>query len=286
MNSKNLNDLIKLAIAEDIGEGDHSSMSCIPEDATGKAHLLVKEQGILSGVDVARMIFNQIDLSLEMEVLLEDGARIKNGDIAFIVSGNVLSILKSERLVLNFMQPMSGIATITCKYARRLKGLKTKLLDTRKTTPGLRIFDKMAVETGYGINHRMGLYDMIMLKDNHIAYAGGIKKAINATHAYLKKIDKKLKIEIEARNLEEIKEILEIGGIDRIMLDNFTINNTREAVRLINGKYETESSGLIKLENIREYAECGVDFISVGNLTKNIQSLDMSLKAVSTNSSC
>ena len=280
MNSKTLSELIKLAITEDIGDGDHSSISCIPENASGRAHLLIKEQGVLAGIEVAMLVFHQIDPALKLEVFLEDGAKIKNGYVAFIVSGKVLSILQSERLVLNFMQRMSGIATTTNNYVRKLEGLKTRVLDTRKTTPGLRIFEKMAVKIGGGENHRIGLFDMIMLKDNHIEFAGGIKEAINSTHAYLESIDKNLKIEIEARNLNEIREILETGRINRIMLDNFTLNDTRKAIKLINGKYETESSGGITLETIRDYAECGVDFISVGALTHQIRSLDMSLKAI------
>ncbi len=280
MNSKTLSELIKLAITEDIGDGDHSSISCIPENASGRAHLLIKEQGVLAGIEVAMLVFHQIDPALKLEVFLKDGAKIKNGYVAFIVSGKVLSILQSERLVLNFMQRMSGIATTTNNYVKKLEGLKTRVLDTRKTTPGLRIFEKMAVKTGGGENHRMGLFDMIMLKDNHIEFAGGIKEAINSTHVYLESIDKNLKIEIEARNLNEIREILETGRINRIMLDNFTLNDTRKAVELINGEYETESSGGITLETIRDYAECGVDFISVGALTHQIHSLDMSLKAI------
>ncbi|MCD6565931.1 MAG: carboxylating nicotinate-nucleotide diphosphorylase [Bacteroidales bacterium] len=280
MNPKNLSEQIKLAINEDIGDGDHSSISCIPEKTIGQAHLLVKEQGILAGINVAMMVFHQIDPALELEVFLADGAKIKNGDVAFVVSGKVLSILQSERLVLNFMQRMSGIATTTNKYVKKLEGLKTKVLDTRKTTPGLRVFEKMAVKTGGGENHRMGLFDMIMLKDNHIEFAGGIKKAINSTHTYLESIGKNLKIEIEARNLNELREILETGRINRIMLDNFTLNDTRKAIELINGKYETESSGGITLETILDYAECGVDYISVGALTHQIHSLDMSLKAL------
>jgi len=280
MNSINLSELIKLAIAEDIGNGDHSSISCIPEKTNGRAHLLIKEQGVLAGIEVAMLVFHQIDPALELEVFFEDGEEIKNGDVAFIVSGKVLSILQSERLVLNFMQRMSGIATTTNKYVKKLVGLKTRVLDTRKTTPGLRVFEKMAVKTGGGENHRMGLFDMIMLKDNHIEFAGGIKEAINSTHVYLESICKNLRIEIEARNLSEIREILETGRINRIMLDNFTLNDTRKAIELINGKYETESSGGITLETIRDYAECGVDFISVGALTHQIRSLDMSLKAI------
>ena len=280
MNSKALSEQIKLAITEDIGDGDHSSISCIPEKTSGQAHLLLKEHGVLAGIKVAILVFHQIDPTLELEVFLEDGAKIKNGDIAFIVSGKVLSILQSERLVLNFMQRMSGIATTTNKYVKKLEGLKTRVLDTRKTTPGLRVFEKMAVKTGGGENHRMGLFDMIMLKDNHIEFAGGIGEAINAAHAYLKSIGKNLRIEIEARNLSEINEILETGRINRIMLDNFTLNDTRKAIELIDGKYETESSGGITLETIRDYAECGVDYISVGALTHQIRSLDMSLKAI------
>ncbi len=280
MNSKILSELIKLAIAEDIGDGDHSSISCIPEKTSGRARLLIKDLGVLAGINVATLVFQQIDSSLELEVFLKDGSKIKNGDIPFIVSGKVLSILQSERLVLNFIQRMSGIATTTNKYVRKLEGLKTRVLDTRKTTPGLRVFEKMAVKTGGGENHRMGLFDMILLKDNHIEFAGGIKEAINSAHLYLESIGKKLGIEIEARDLNEIREILETGRINRIMLDNFTLNDTRKAVELINGKYETESSGGITLETIREYAECGVDYISVGALTHQIHSLDMSLKAI------
>lgn len=281
MNSRNLSELIKLAITEDAGDGDHTSLSCIPDNVNGQARLLIKDHGIVAGINVAQMVFHQIDPELELELLLKDGAKVKNGDVAFVVSGKVLSILQSERLVLNFMQRMSGIATTTNKYVRKLEGLKTRILDTRKTTPGLRVFEKAAVKTGGGENHRMGLYDMIMLKDNHIDFAGGIREAINSTHAYLKSVGKDLSIEIEARNLDEIREILKTGGINRIMLDNFTLNDTRKAVELINGKFETESSGGITLETVRDYAECGVDFISVGALTHQIHSLDMSLKAFS-----
>lgn len=281
MNSRNLSELIKLAITEDAGDGDHTSLSCIPDNVNGQARLLIKDHGIVAGINVAQMVFHQIDPELELELLLKDGAKVKNGDVAFVVSGKVLSILQSERLVLNFMQRMSGIATTTNKYVRKLEGLKTRILDTRKTTPGLRVFEKAAVKTGGGENHRMGLYDMIMLKDNHIDFAGGIREAINSTHAYLKSVGKDLSIEIEARNLDEIREILKTGGINRIMLDNFTLNDTRKAVELINGKFETESSGGITLETVLDYAECGVDFISVGALTHQIHSLDMSLKAFS-----
>lgn len=281
MNSRNLSELIKLAITEDAGDGDHTSLSCIPDNVNGQARLLIKDHGIVAGINVAQMVFHQIDPELELELLLKDGAKVKNGDVAFVVSGKVLSILQSERLILNFMQRMSGIATTTNKYVRKLEGLKTRILDTRKTTPGLRVFEKAAVKTGGGENHRMGLYDMIMLKDNHIDFAGGIREAINSTHAYLKSVGKDLSIEIEARNLDEIREILNTGGINRIMLDNFTLSDTRKAVELINGKFETESSGGITLETVRDYAECGVDFISVGALTHQIHSLDMSLKAFS-----
>ncbi|MCH7657458.1 MAG: carboxylating nicotinate-nucleotide diphosphorylase [Bacteroidetes bacterium] len=281
MNSRNLSELIKLAITEDAGDGDHTSLSCIPDNVNGQARLLIKDHGIVAGINVAQMVFHQIDPELELELLLKDGAKVKNGDVAFVVSGKVLSILQSERLVLNFMQRMSGIATTTNKYVRKLEGLKTRILDTRKTTPGLRVFEKAAVKTGGGENHRMGLYDMIMLKDNHIDFAGGIREAINSTHAYLKSVGKDLSIEIEARNLDEIREILKTGEINRIMLDNFTLNDTRKAVELINGKFETESSGGITLETVLDYAECGVDFISVGALTHQIHSLDMSLKAFS-----
>lgn len=281
MNSRNLSELIKLAITEDAGDGDHTSLSCIPDNVSGQARLLIKEDGIVAGINVAQMVFHQIDPELELELLLKDGVKVKNGDIAFVVSGKVLSILQSERLVLNFMQRMSGIATTTNKYVKKLEGLETIILDTRKTTPGLRVFEKAAVKTGGGENHRMGLYDMIILKDNHIDFAGGIREAINSTHAYLKSAGKDLSIEIEARNLDEIREILNTGGINRIMLDNFTLSDTRKAVELINRKYETESSGGITLETVRDYAKCGVDFISVGALTHQIHSLDMSLKAFS-----
>ena len=277
---KYIDDLIDIAIKEDIGDGDHTSLSCIPENAIGKAQLLIKENGIIAGIELAKKIFHKIDPSLTFEQLLNDGDAIKTGDVAFIIAGHSISILKAERLVLNFMQRMSGIATNTNYYVGLLKGLNTKILDTRKTTPGLRVIEKWAVKTGGGVNHRMGLYDMIMIKDNHIDYAGGIKEAILSTQQYLKENNKKLKIEIEARNLSELNEILETGGVDRIMLDNFSFDDLRTAVQLINGKYETEASGGITDKTIRQYAECGVDYISVGALTHHIKSLDLSLKAL------
>lgn len=278
----NIDKLIELAIAEDIGDGDHTSLACIPKNAQGKAQLLVKENGILAGMTVAKKVFNTIDSSIQFTALLEDGTPVKIGDIAFYVEGSSLSILKAERLALNFMQRMSGIATKTNYYVSLLDGLPTKILDTRKTTPGLRAIEKLAVKIGGGKNHRMGLYDMIMIKDNHIDYAGGIENAIKTTQAYLKTTNKTLKIEIEARNLNELHQILTVGGIDVIMLDNFSFDDLRTAVKLIDGKYKTEASGGITEKTIRKYAECGVDFISVGALTHQISSLDLSLKAIKT----
>lgn len=275
-----LREFLLQSLAEDIGDGDHSSLSCISEDAEGKAALLIKEKGILAGLRVAMVLFGIVDRDLKTEMLLKDGDRISPGDKAFYLSGRKQSILKCERLVLNIMQRMSGIATSTNEYTGRLAGLRTRILDTRKTTPGMRFLEKEAVRIGGGLNHRMGLYDMIMLKDNHIDYAGGIEKAVLKTSEYLKKNNLKLKIEIEARNIGDVRKIIEVGGVDRIMLDNFTTDDTRIAVDLIAGKYETESSGGITLETIRSYAECGVDYISVGALTHHIKSLDMSLKAV------
>lgn len=272
--------LIDLAILEDIGDGDHSSLSCIPASAKGRMQLLVKQDGILAGVSMAEAIFHRIDPSLELQLLLQDGAAIKVGDIAFYVSGKVHSLLQAERVVLNVMQRMSGIATQTSIYAQKLAGLKTKVLDTRKTTPGMRIIDKMAVKIGGGVNHRIGLFDMIMLKDNHVDFAGGIEPAIVKAQQYLASTGRNLKIEIETRSLEEIRQVLKVGGVQRIMLDNFNLQATREAVALINGKYETESSGGITLDTLRDYAECGVDYISVGALTHQIKSLDLSLKAI------
>ena len=273
-------DFINRAFEEDVRDGDHTSLACIPQGTQGKANLLIKENGILAGIDVALKVFEVCDSSLDVKKLLQDGSEIKEGDIALTASGSVHSILKAERLVLNIMQRMSGIATVTNKYVKAVEGTKAKILDTRKTTPTIRYLEKLAVKIGGGYNHRMGLYDMIMIKDNHIDYAGGIKNAITKTQNYLKNNNLNLKIEIEARNMAEVEEILSIGGVHRIMLDNFTPAETVKAVKLINGKYETESSGGITIENVRDYALCGVGFISVGALTHHINSLDMSLKAV------
>ena len=280
MTNKLIDQLIDLAIAEDIGDGDHSSLSCIPENEIGTVRLLVKEEGILAGVEITKDIIRKIDSNLKIDVFIQDGAKIKPGDIAFKISGKVISILQAERLLLNFMQRMSGIATQTAKYADLIKDLPTKVLDTRKTTPGLRHIEKLAVAIGGGTNHRMGLYDMLMLKDNHIDFAGGIEKAINKVVEYLKVNNKDIKIEVEVRNIDELQEVLRVGKVHRIMLDNFTVEDTKKAVEMINGKYETESSGGITFDTLRSYAECGVDFISVGALTHQIKSLDLSLKAI------
>ena len=268
------------SLAEDIGDGDHSSLACIPGEATGKAQLLIKGKGVLAGIRIAREIFSIVDKDLILDVISDDGSSVAPGDIAFFLSGRQQSILKSERLTLNIIQRMSGISTSTREYVKQLEGLKTKILDTRKTTPGFRFLEKEAVSIGGGINHRMGLYDMIMLKDNHIDYAGGIEKAIISTRDYLMKNHLNLKVEIEARNLDEVRTILSVGLVDRIMLDNFSISDTLIAVKEISGRCETESSGGITLTTIRSYAECGVDFISIGALTHHIKSLDMSLKAI------
>lgn len=276
----NIQHFIVTALAEDSGDGDHTSLACIPSTAKGKAHLLVKENGVLAGVDLAVEIFKTVDKSLKVKVLLKDGSKIKVGDIVLTVEGKSQSILLAERLVLNCMQRMSGIATKTNQLVQLCKGTKTKVIDTRKTSPNLRGLEKWAVVLGGGANHRIGLYDMILIKDNHIDYAGGIKQAISASKKYLKAKNKKLKIEVEARNLNEVKEILSIGGIHRIMLDNFSISDIKKAVKLIDGKYETEASGGITEKNISSYAKCGVDFISVGALTHHIKSLDLSLKAI------
>jgi nicotinate-nucleotide pyrophosphorylase (carboxylating) len=275
-----LDSFIINALKEDIEGGDHTSLACIPETASSKARLLVKETGLIAGVRVAKAIFHKVSDQIKVEVYLKDGSRINPGDIVFEVTGNTLAILKTERLVLNIMQRMSGIATKTLQYVECLQGLKTKILDTRKTTPGMRFLEKEAVRIGGGYNHRMGLFDMIMLKDNHIDYAGSISQAIEKIRFYLQKNNLDLKIEIEARNFKEIEEILAKGGVDRIMLDNFTVKDTKTAVEMIGGRFETESSGGINLDNIRTYAECGVDYISVGDLTHHINSLDLSLKAV------
>ncbi|WP_297220733.1 carboxylating nicotinate-nucleotide diphosphorylase [uncultured Prevotella sp.] len=271
--------LIDLAFAEDIGDGDHTTLCCIPDTAMGKSHLLIKEDGILAGVEVAKRVFARFDPTMQVEVLIGDGAHVKKGDIAMVVTGKVRSLLQTERLMLNIMQRMSGIATMTAKYVERLKGTKTHVLDTRKTTPGLRMLEKQAVKIGGGMNHRIGLFDMILLKDNHIDFAGGIANAINRCHEYLKEKGLDLKIEIEVRNFDELKQAMDCGGINRIMLDNFSVENTKKAVEMVAGKYETESSGGITFDTIRDYAECGVDFISVGALTHSVKGLDMSFKA-------
>lgn len=274
-----LDRFIENALYEDIGDGDHTSLASIPVAQHGKAELLIKEDGILAGMEIAEKVFAKVDNKLVFTPVLKDGDKIKFGDIAFTVEGSVLSILQSERLVLNLMQRMSGIASNTYKYTQQLKGLKTKILDTRKTTPGMRILEKEAVRIGGGVNHRMGLFDMILLKDNHIDFAGSIEKAIETTKVYLKKHGKDLKIEVEARSIEDVKRIINYGGVDFILLDNFSIEDTKKAVKLINGKFKTESSGKITIKNLCEYAKCGVDFISIGALTHQIKSLDMSLKA-------
>ncbi len=278
--NKLIDELIELAIKEDIGDGDHTSLSCIPESSRGKAQLLVKQDGVLAGVEIAKRVFARLDPDCKIEVLINDGTEIKKGDIAFYIEAKTLSLLQAERIVLNLMQRMSGVATQTKIYADKLKGLKTKVLDTRKTTPGMRMLDKMAVKIGGGENHRIGLFDMIMLKDNHVDFAGGIKQAIKGAKEYLKETGRDLKIEIEVRNLDELNEAIEEGGIHRIMLDNFDYETTRKAVEIIDGRFETESSGGITLDTLRGYAECGVDYISVGALTHQIKSLDLSLKAI------
>ena len=275
-----IDSLIALAFAEDIGEGDHTTLCCIPPTAEGKSQLIIKEDGVLAGVAMAQRIFHQFDPTLQITTLIQDGADVKKGDVAFTVAGKTQSILQTERLVLNVMQRMSGIATTTRQYVRLLEGTHAKVLDTRKTTPGMRILEKEAVKIGGGENHRIGLFDMILLKDNHIDFAGGIEKAITKARNYLKEKGKTLPVEIEVRDFDELAEVLRAGNIDRIMLDNFTVADTREAVNRIGGRYETESSGGITFDTIRAYAECGVDYISVGALTHSVKSLDMSLKAI------
>lgn len=271
--------LIDLAFAEDIGDGDHTTLCCIPEDAMGKSRLLIKEKGILAGVELAQRVFKRFDKSLQVEVMIQDGAHVRPGDVAFVVTGKVRSLLQTERLMLNIMQRMSGIATMTHKYMEAIKGTGARILDTRKTTPGMRIIEKQAVKIGGGTNHRIGLFDMILLKDNHVDFAGGISNALDRCRQYLKDNGKDLKIEIEVRSMDELKEVLAHGGVDRIMLDNFSVEETGEAVRLVNHKYEVESSGGIMIDTIRAYAEQGVDFISVGALTHSVKGLDMSFKA-------
>jgi nicotinate-nucleotide pyrophosphorylase (carboxylating) len=276
-----LNDkLIDLAFAEDIGDGDHTTLCCIPENAMGKSQLIIKENGVLAGVEIAKEVFRRFDPTMQVEVKMNDGAQVKVGDIVMIVTGKVRSLLQTERLMLNIMQRMSGIATMTNKYVNKLKGTKTHVLDTRKTTPGMRMLEKAAVKIGGGVNHRIGLFDMILLKDNHVDFAGGIANAINRCHDYLKKKGLNLRIEIEVRSLEELQQVMDCGGVDRIMFDNFDVETTKKAVEHVGGKYETESSGGITFDTIRDYAECGVDFISVGALTHSVKGLDMSFKAV------
>ena len=274
-----INEFIERALHEDVRDGDHTSLACIPRDAMGKAYLLVKENGILAGMELAKHIFQKVDERIVMNPLLKDSDSIAVGDIAFTVKGPSCSLLTAERLVLNCMQRMSGIATKTHEINKLIEGTKAQVLDTRKTTPGIRILEKWAVKIGGGTNHRFGLYDMMMIKDNHIDFAGGIKQAIEKAINYQKNKNLSLKIEVEARDLQEVKEILDIGKIHRIMLDNFSYEDTRTAVNMINGKYETEASGGITEETIRAHAECGVDFISVGALTHSVSSLDLSLKA-------
>ncbi len=275
-----LNDrLIDLAFAEDIGDGDHTTLCCIPEDAMGESKLLIKEEGVFAGVEIAKEVFRRFDPTMQVEVFIEDGTHVKPGDIVMSVKGKVQSLLQTERLMLNILQRMSGIATMTNKYVQKLKGTKTRVLDTRKTTPGMRMLEKLAVKIGGGTNHRIGLFDMILLKDNHIDFAGGIENGISRCHQYLKEKGKDLKIEIEVRDFDELNRVLAFGGVDRIMLDNFTPEETRRAVELIGGRYETESSGGITFDTIRDYAEQGVDFVSVGALTHSVKGLDMSFKA-------
>ena len=272
-------ELIELCIKEDIGDGDHTSLCCIPADAHGRMRLLCKQEGVIAGIEVAQMVFDRLDPEMRLEQKLNDGDHVQPGDVAFYVSGRVRSLLQAERIVLNIMQRMSGVATQTAFYVKHLEGLHTRILDTRKTTPGMRVLDKMAVKLGGGENHRMGLFDMILLKDNHIDFAGGIRKAIHGAREYLHAKGKQLPIECEVRSLEDIDEVFAAGGVDRIMFDNFTPEMTRKAVEKVAGRCETESSGGITLETMRAYAECGVDFISVGALTHQIKSLDRALKA-------
>lgn len=275
-----VNEIVKLALLEDLGDGDHTSLATIPGNATGKAELIAKQDGILAGLEVGKMVFSEVDSKLKFETFKKDGNIIRKGERVMLVEGKAQSILSAERTALNFIQRMSGIATFTYRVKRNLEGLSTKVLDTRKTTPGNRVIEKMAVKVGGGENHRFGLYDMIMIKDNHVDFAGGISNAIKATKDYLKKNKKDLKIEIEVRNFQELRDVMETGGVDRIMLDNFETDDLLMAVQIIGKKYETEASGGITINNIREYAETGVNFISVGALTHQIKSLDLSLKAV------
>ncbi len=274
-----LSEIIRNAIKEDIGSGDHTSLACIPENKTGRVKLIVKEDAVLAGVEIAKKVFREIDKNIKIKVFFNDGDLVKKGDVAFIAEGKIRSLLSAERLVLNFMQRMSGIATATRRITSLIKVYDAKILDTRKTTPNFRVVEKEAVRIGGGQNHRFGLYDMIMIKDNHVDFAGGIRQAIESVHGYLRKHKKNLKVEIEARNLDEVREIIAAGGVHRIMLDNFSVSDTKKAVKLINKKYETEVSGNITIDNVTDYAKCGVDYISVGSLTHHIKSIDMSLKA-------
>ena len=274
-----IDQLIALSFAEDIGDGDHTTLSCIPADAMGKQRLIIKEEGIIAGVEMAREIFHRFDPTMKIEVYINDGAHVKPGDVAFVVEGKVQSLLQTERLMLNVMQRMSGIATITNEYVKLLEGTKCRVLDTRKTTPGMRIMEKDAVRIGGGCNHRIGLFDMILLKDNHVDFAGGIPQAVSRAQAYCKEKGKNLKIEVEVRNFDELNQVLALEGVDRVMLDNFSVENTRKAVEIVDGRIEIESSGGITFDTIRSYAECGVDYVSVGALTHSVKSLDMSFKA-------
>lgn len=274
-----IDELINLALEEDMGDGDHTSLSTIPADAKGRSRLIIKEDGVLSGVEMAKKVLHKVDPTLKIDIFIEDGATVKKGDVVFTAEGNIRSLLLAERTLLNIMQRMSGIATMTKKYQEQLKGLKTKVLDTRKTTPGMRLLEKEAVKTGGGMNHRIGLYDMILIKDNHIDFAGGIEKAVERAKDYCKAHGKKLKIEVEVRSLDDVARVLKLEGVDRIMFDNFTPELTRQAVEMVGGLLETESSGGITIDNLRQYGEAGVDFISVGALTHSVKGLDMSFKA-------
>ncbi|WP_259017208.1 carboxylating nicotinate-nucleotide diphosphorylase [Emticicia fluvialis] len=280
LNKDTIKQFIATALVEDVGDGDHTSLSTIPADAFGKAKLLVKDEGILAGVELAKMIFEAVDKNLQVEVLMNDGQPVQYGDIAFYVTGKDRSILTAERLVLNCMQRMSGIATTTYQVVSLLEGTQTKVLDTRKTTPGFRMMEKWGVQIGGGVNHRFGLFDMILIKDNHVDYAGGIKNALDAAHNYLKTTGKNLPIEIEVRNLEELQQVLDIGGVVRIMVDNFSFDKIKEAIKMVAGRYPIEASGGITPANVRQFAECGVDYVSLGYLTHSARSLDLSLKAM------
>lgn len=274
-----IDELLDLSFAEDVGDGDHTTLSTIPADAEGKSRLIIKEDGILAGVDVAEKVLHKVDPEIKIDIKIQDGAEVKKGDIAFVAEGKVRSLLIAERTMLNIMQRMSGVATMTRRYQNELKGLHTRVLDTRKTTPGMRMLEKDAVAIGGGTNHRIGLFDMILIKDNHIDFAGGLEKAIDRANEYCRETGRDLRIEVEVRSLDDIRRVMAHGGVDRIMFDNFTPELTREAVAMVGGKYETESSGGITLENLRAYGEAGVDFISVGALTHSVKGLDMSFKA-------